>query len=106
MMEIFDIYITYVSWDGGGKTRPVLVLEKQTAVVSVFNITTQYANKSPTIRDKYFEIADWRYAGLDKQSYVDTNTIRDLPLSVLDSKAPIGKLSESDKLRLLAFLSE
>ena len=105
-MEIFDIYITYVAWDGGGKTRPVLVLEQQTAIVSVFNITTQYENKSPAVRAKYFKITDWRQAGLDRLSYVDTNTIRDLPLSVLDSKAPIGKLSESDKLHLLAFLSE
>jgi hypothetical protein len=31
----FDIFIAYVSWGNGGKNRPVLVLERRDAVVSV-----------------------------------------------------------------------
>ena len=39
-MDIFDIFIAYVSWGSGGKKRPVLIIEQQSTVVYVFNITT------------------------------------------------------------------
>ena len=104
-MDIFDIYITYVSWGNSGKKRPVLILEQGEAVVSVFNITTQYENKSETIRSRYFKINNWQQAGLDKQSYVDTNTVRELPKIALDRNSEIGRLTESDVQRLIEFLS-
>ncbi|MDR2947083.1 MAG: MazF family toxin-antitoxin system [Candidatus Adiutrix sp.] len=100
-----DIFITYVSWGSGGKSRPVLVLGRREAVVFIFCITTQYKAKSPSVRARYFKIADWRQAGLAKQSYVDTNTVLDLPIAALDSKSPIGKLTESDIHKLLEFLN-
>jgi len=31
-MDIFDIFITYISWGGGGKMRPVLIIEQQKLV--------------------------------------------------------------------------
>ena len=40
--------------------RPVLIIEHQEPLVSVFNITTQYESKSETIRAKYFKINDWQ----------------------------------------------
>ena len=86
------------------KKRPVLVLEQQGAVVFVFNITTQYANKSEIIRRKYYKIVDWQQAGLDKQSYIDTNVIRDLPMAALDGRAAIGKLTDADVKRLVDFI--
>ena len=104
-MKIFDIFISYVSWNNGGKIRPVLILERQASVVFVFNITTQYSNKSESIRSKYFKINDWQQAGLEKQSYIDTNNVRDLPPSALNSKLKIGNLTDSDKKRLIEFLS-
>lgn len=105
-MNIFDIFITYVSWGDNDKIRPVLIIEQQETVVSVFNITSQFDNKSEATRTKYFKINDWQKAGLDKQSYVDTNTIRDIPSVVLDGKSEIGKLTESDVKRLIEFLSK
>jgi len=51
-MDIFDIYIAYIAWGSGGKRRPVLILEQQSTVVHVFNITTQYVGKSDTVRSK------------------------------------------------------
>jgi len=104
-VNIFDIFIAYVSWGDGGKKRPMLILEKQGNVVFVFNVTTQYENKSEAVRAKYFKINDWRQVGLARQSYVDTNTIRDLPTEALEGKPIIGALSESDVKRLLDFLS-
>jgi hypothetical protein len=105
-MNIFDIFIAYIFWGSGGKKRPVLILEQQPTVVYVFNITTQYENKSDTVRSKYFKINDWQQAGLDKPSYVDTNSVLDLPLVALDGKTAIGRLTESDKRKLIEFLSK
>jgi len=103
-MDVFDIFITYVRWEGDGKHRPVLVIDRQDTVLSVFNITTRYEEKSEAIRNKYFKINDWQQAGLDKPSYIDTNIIRKLPKTVWDGKAPIGKLTVADKQRFLDFL--
>ena len=104
-MNIFDIFITYVSWGDGGKMRPVLILEQQETVIFAFNITTQYKNKSETVKNKYFEINDWQQAGLEKQSYIDTIIIRDLPPKSLEGKLPIGQLTEKDKQRFIKFLT-
>ena len=104
-MKPFDIYITYVSWDDNGKTRPVLIIDQQDAFVHVFNITTQYENKSDAIRAGYFIINDWKAAGLDRQSYVDTNTVRDIPASAFYGKKETGRLSAVDEKRLIEFIN-
>jgi hypothetical protein len=104
-MDTFDIFIAYVSWGSDGKSRPVLVLEVLDMLVSVFCITTQYESKSPNIRAKYFKIVDWKQAGLLQQSYVDINMVLDLPISALDNKSAIGKLTQNDMQNLIEFLN-
>ena len=104
MMKSFDIFITYISWDDGGKSRPVLVLVLSDHTVDVYQITTKYDNKSSVLQAKYFKIEDWDKAGLDTQSYVDTGTLITLPIKVFKDKTPVGKLTEADKQRLLDFL--
>jgi len=103
-MGLFDIYIAYVSWDSGGKRRPVLILEESTDSVTAFNITTQYEAKSESIRAKYFTINDWQKAGLDRLSYVDTNHSITLPLTAVDNQ--VGRLSAADELRLIEFINQ
>ena len=103
-MSIFDIYIAFVSWGSDGKRRPVLILEENADSVTVFNITTNYKNKNEKIRAKYFIINDWQQAGLNMQSYVDTNNTITLPLTAVDSKNPIGRLSAPDEKRLIDFI--
>ena len=104
-MNIFDIYIAYVSWGDGGKRRPVLILEKRDDSITVFNITTQYKEKSKEIRFKYYKINEWQQAGLDKESYIDTNKTVTLPLSSVDLANPIGTLTEPDVQGFIEFLS-
>ncbi|MDR2665833.1 MAG: hypothetical protein LBC21_06105 [Oscillospiraceae bacterium] len=104
-MNIFDVYITYVSWGSNGKRRPVMILGKGNDSVTVFNITTRYEGKSEAIRAKYFAISDWQRAGLDKPSYVDTNNTITLPLTAVDSKNPIGRLTAADEQGLIEFIS-
>ena len=102
-MEMFDLFIAYVSWGSDGKKRPVLILEQDTDKVIAFNITTQYENKSEAVRRKYFKINDWAQAGLSKQSYVDTNGTVILSLSSIDVANPIGTLTDSDADLLIDF---
>jgi hypothetical protein len=103
-MERFDIFITYVPWENGGKRRPALAYVIEDESVIVFPITTQYENKSDATKARYFAITDWRQSGLDKQSYVDTGTLRRIGKEAF-LKSQIGKLTEADKQRLLEFLT-
>ena len=104
-MSLFDLFIANISWGKGSKNRPVLVIQIKDNGISVFPITTQYEKKSKVIQAQYFKINDWSQAGLDKQSYIDTGTLLDLPLSVINNKHPIGKLTTADMQRLLVFLN-
>ncbi|MDR0929937.1 MAG: hypothetical protein LBM74_09560 [Oscillospiraceae bacterium] len=105
MIRPYDLFIVYISWGTGGKSRPVLVLSRGETSVDVFRITTKYANKSAAIKAKYYLIAQWREAGLDKVSYVDTGTLLTIPLAVIARKASIGQLTVYDRLGLLAWLN-
>jgi len=104
-MNQFEIYITCISWENGSKSRPVLVLMLGNDSVSVFPITTQYEKKSEAIRARYFKMNDWIQSGLAKQSYIDTGTLIKLPLSAIEKKKPIGRLTTTEKQRLLEFLT-
>jgi len=104
-MKPFDIFIAHISWGSGGKSRPVLVIMIYVDTILVFPITTQYENKSKTIQAQYFKINEWSLAGLKKPSYIDTGTLLELPISVIDKKQAIGELTISDKKRLLEFLN-
>jgi hypothetical protein len=105
-MNPFDVCIAYVSWEDGGKRRPVLLLAKKDEYyVTAFRITSQYADKSEEVKARYLEILDWKQAGLVKQSYIDTITSVRVPI-VNITLPPIGKLTEHDKLRLLEFIAE
>jgi mRNA-degrading endonuclease toxin of MazEF toxin-antitoxin module len=104
-MNAFDIHIAFVSWGNEGKRRPVLVLEEYTDNAKVFSITTRYEEKSEAIRERYFEINDWQEAGLQKPSYIDTNSTVTLPLTAIDGSRSIGRLSDADESRLIEFVS-
>ena len=103
-MNIYDIYIAYVSWGDGGKRRPVLILEQGAGGVMAFNITTRYEGKSEVIRSKFFKINDWQQAGLSQESYIDTNGTVTLPPSAVEH--PLGTLTEADVQQLLEFLAK
>lgn len=102
-MKINDVYTAYVSWPGGGKRRPVLVLGYDNRVVRVFKITSKFDKKSDAIKKYYYPINQWREAGLKKKSYIDT--IRKENLSLEKVKfVKIGSLQIVDKNGLAAFI--
>ena len=104
-MKLFELYISYISWGSDGKYRPVLVFTLKDELAFVYAVTSQYENKSDAIREKYFKIDDWNYAGLDKPSYIDTNNAILIPLPAVEIQNPIGKLSLTDEVRLIEFIS-
>ena len=105
-MKPFEIFIAYVAWQGGGKSRPILVISSDSKVVRAFRITSKYDSKSTQIQNQYFEIKDWQTAGLVQKSYIDTICPANLPVKYIIGNTPIGKLSENDKQRLIQFLSK
>ena len=104
-MEPFGIYIAFISWGSDGKRRPVLVISQADAFVSVFRITSQYESKSQAVQAQYFPISEWREAGLEKASYIDTGELLELPVTAVSEQQSIGYLSTLDKENLLEFLS-
>ena len=104
-MSPYEIYIIHMAWGNSGKVRPVLTFIVDENTVDIYQVTSQYESKSEEIRALYFKISDWALAGLDKQSYVDTGTLITLPTNAFKAKAPVGRLTDADKQRLLEFLT-
>ena len=104
MIIPFEIFITYISWGNDGKNRPVLALMLEGDSVFIYPVTTQYKNKSEAVKKRYFKMNDWHQAGLARQSYINTSTLIKIPLSAIENKKPIGRLSIEDKQRFLEFL--
>ena len=106
MMRPYELRVAFVACEGdGGKRRPALILSFGKERVSAYAITTQYENKSQYIKANYFAVKDWKRAGLNRPSYIDTNNIIKLSRSSVDN-TPIGKLSQKDEAALIEFLVE
>lgn len=104
-MKINDLYTAYVSWAGGGKRRPVLVLNVDKKNVLVFKVTTKYKDKPVNIKKHYYAIQDMTSTGLYKQSYIDTITKVSLSLNRVSFKR-IGELSTVDIDGLERFINK
>ena len=98
-MNPYDLHIAYVSWGDDGKCRPILVLSSDEKEVAVFQITSQYDEKSAVIQLQYVAIEDWAQSGLAKKPYIDIGRIIDLPITTVQP-TPIGRLSENDLRKL------
>ena len=100
-----DLYWAYVGFTGieGGKTRPVLYIRQTKTDYIIFRLSSQYENKSDSIKRKYIEIKDWKLIGLSKPSWIDTVQTYQLPIDTT-KLTYIGKLSKSDYERLIASL--
>jgi hypothetical protein len=105
----YELYIAYVSWtapgENSGKYRPVIVLSQNNNIISTYKITTRYTAKSKYIQSQYFPINDWRQAGLNKPSYIDTIEIKMFNTDDFINIRPIGLLSTSDIIQFQAFLA-
>lgn len=103
-MKISEIYTAYVAWAGGGKCRPILIVETGEKEIFFLKITSQYEKKSRKIKQLY-PLQDWLREGLKKQSYVDTGTLLSLPLAAV-SLSYVGELTRKDKVGLASFIEK
>ncbi|PWX58334.1 toxin-antitoxin system, toxin component, MazF family protein [Clostridium perfringens] len=100
--DIATIYVAY-SDKIGGKRRPVLLVDEDDTNLVFYRITSKYANKSENIKQFYFPIEDWKEAGLNMKSWIDTKEYKTTQKDKVVYKK-IGKLSLKDKDRLSDFL--
>lgn len=108
-MEPMDIYIANVPFDDKGtdsKVRPALVIEVESKKVIVFKVTSQYKRKSAQIKKLYYPIKEWKEAGIQKESYVDTHKLYRLAKKWIFSQQPIGKLMDIDRIGLFEFIKQ
>ena len=103
-MKTNDISIAYISWNGGGKKRPIYIISDSDNKVRFYKITSKYENKSFEIRKNYFKIDHWKEAGLNKQSYIDTITVGKIDKRKFNLRF-IGRLSKQDAEKLVMFLN-
>jgi hypothetical protein len=98
------LYWAYVSFADhtGGKERPVLYVRQNDEFYYVYRLTSKYATKSPEIQKQYFEILDWREAGLEEPTWIDRGRVNKLPKATT-RLGHIGELSSRDVKRLAEF---
>ena len=87
----------------GIKRRPVYVVKTNGIMIQCYAVTTKFANKSKHIQDAYFEIADWQYANLNNQSWIDTNTLYNVSVEKVTTRY-VGILSARDSVKFAEFL--
>lgn len=71
--------------------------------MKVFRITSKFAYKSSTIKKQYYEIKDWKEAGLKKPSWIDIGEAISFDLKDLNPKR-IGTLTTKDIKSLAVFI--
>lgn len=104
-MRINEIYTAYISWAGGGKRRPILIMKTNDDSFSFFKITSKYQSKSDYIKAHYYPIQEWEKAGLNKQSYIDTLNLLDLPNNFVNLQY-VGHLTRKDRIGLSRFIED
>ena len=104
-MKPMELYLVDI---GGGDTkrRPALLMKWNESKAFIFRITSQYEKKSAHIREMYYPIVDWKEAGLNIKSYIDTVRLYHLDLSIITKQKPIGTLSKRDRIGLMDFLNK
>lgn len=90
--DVLTVYLRYIDDSQKGKRRPVLLIESEGMWMEIFKITSKYQEKSPRIRRFYYEIQDWKAAGLKKPSWIDVSESR----KIKEKSKRIGQLSLTD----------
>jgi hypothetical protein len=87
----------------GTEGRPFVVVVKDRGNVSVFKITSRAREDNPAEFKKRYKIQDWDKAGLDTQSYIIVDVIREYNEDEFQRSWHCGQLTERDKDGLLLF---
>lgn len=100
-----DIVMLNVQFDEGNdfKYRPAYIFKLDGEEIFFYKITSKYENKSEAIQAKYFKIVDWVAAGLEKESWIDTVSMKRINENETRIKFT-GTMSDEDERRLAEFL--
>ncbi|GAA0353205.1 hypothetical protein GCM10008932_02790 [Alkalibacterium iburiense] len=96
-MKPADLVVVFIEFtdSSNGKVRPAIVIKKLDDTLVCFRVTSQFQNKSLLIKEHYYEIKDWKFAGLKKKSWIDIGSVAKIILADTSYKK-IGTLSLSD----------
>lgn len=105
-MNTNDVGFAFVSFkdNQGGKKRPIFIINVTEEEVFFYSITSQYESKSAHIQKQYYEIAEWKEAGLTKPSWIDIGSLRAVERSILSFDF-VGELSTPDIIKLAEFIT-
>ncbi|WP_125571033.1 hypothetical protein [Lacticaseibacillus songhuajiangensis] len=69
-----SIYLAFVKFkdQNQGKARPVLIFKMSGRPSIALKLTSKFANKPDYLKRVFYRITDWRAAGLDQPTWVDT----------------------------------
>ncbi|MDR1861816.1 MAG: hypothetical protein LBQ41_02195 [Candidatus Ancillula sp.] len=105
-MRRFEVYEGEVVFEDGSssKTRPAVIIEvtedgDDIQVLGVYSYR-KWFNKEH-LDKRFTEIKDIEVAGLNQRSFVEVNTVFDIPREVLNGFKYRGKLSIRDAMRLV-----
>lgn len=100
----FDITAGYWYYKTkGGARKYILILSVTPKGVKAFRITSRFAKKSKYIQQQYYEIKNYRKAGMIKQSWIDIRSLRRFSLNKIELKKR-GELSIEDQIGLINFI--
>lgn len=102
----FDVTAGFWYYRTSGGARKYILISKVTPKgVIAYRITSHYQDKSEYIRQQYYEIKDWKKAGMIKQSWIDIKGARRFSLKNI-SLEKRGELSLDDQVGLIRFIKD
>lgn len=101
--DVISLFVRFVD-KSGGKSRPVLVYKEGDEVLQFFSITSQFEKKSAYIQAQYYPLKDWQQAGLDKRSWVDLGSRRQILKSKIKIYNQIGSITDRDIFDMAVFI--
>ena len=103
--HFLSIYLANVNWPHDVKARPALIMSRTVNNFKVFRITSKFpTQKSRQIGKNYLVIEQWKLAGLNRPSCIDTTRLYLINSQYIMQRAPLGKLTALDIERLFQFL--
>lgn len=87
----------------GGARKYLLIYSVTPKGVKAFRITSHFAEKSKYIQQQYYEIKDYKKAGMVKPSWIDIRALRRFSLQNVELKKR-GELSLDDQMGLINFI--
>jgi hypothetical protein len=108
MITEFDLYWFEASYEDGtgSKKRPIIIVDVDDTNL-VVELVGVYSYRKWFRKDtRFFELLDWRDAGLLKKSYAKLSNFYEINSELINTEEYIGSLSDRDRLNLIEAIEE